>query len=40
MTKNIAELQERGVLVVKIPASAAKKVFTMELNTERDNPLM
>ena len=34
--KSMAELQERGVLVVQIPASAAKMVLTLELNLERD----
>ena len=33
--KSRAELQERGVLVVEIPASAAEMVLTLELNFER-----
>ena len=32
----MAELQERGVLVVEIPPSAAEMVLTLELNLERD----
>ena len=32
----MAELQELGVRVVEISASAAEMVFTMELNFERD----
>ena len=34
--KSIAELQERRVLVVEIPSSAAEMVLTLELNLERD----
>ena len=34
--KSMAELQERGVPVVEIPASAAEMVLTLELNLERD----
>ena len=34
--KNMAELQERGVLVVEIPILAAEMVLTLELNLERD----
>ena len=30
--KNMAELQERGVLVVEIPVLAAEMVLTLELN--------
>ena len=33
--KSMAELQERGVLLVEILASVAKKVLTLELNFER-----
>ena len=33
--KSRAELQERGVLVVEILASAAEMVLTLELNFER-----
>ena len=32
----MAELQERGVLVVEIPILAAEMVLTLELNLERD----
>ena len=32
----MAELKEQGVLVVEIPASAAKMVLTLELNLERN----
>ena len=32
----MAELQELGVRVVEISASASEMVFTMELNFERD----
>ena len=34
--KSMAELQERGVLVVEIPFSAAEMALTLELNLERD----
>ena len=34
--KSMAELKEQGVLVVEIPASAAKMVLTLELNLERN----
>ena len=34
--KSKAELRERGVLVVEIPASAAEMVLTLKLNLERD----
>ena len=34
--ESMAELQERGVLVVEIPASAAEVVLTLELKLERD----
>ena len=34
--KSIAELQERRVLVVEVPSSAAEMVLTLELNLERD----
>ena len=34
--KTMAELQERGVLVVEIPPSAAEMVLTLELNLKRD----
>ena len=34
--KSMAELQQRGVLVVEIPTSAAKMIVTLELNLERD----
>jgi len=33
--KSMTELQERGVLVVELPASPAKMVLTLELNLER-----
>ena len=34
--KSMAELQERGVLLVEIPFSGAEMVLTLELNLERD----
>ena len=34
---SMAELQERGVLVVEIRASAAQVVLPLEPNLERDN---
>ena len=38
--KSLAELQEQGGLVVRIPASAAETVLTLELNFERLKPVM